>query len=779
MRTIQLLRRLAAALAGLALAGWLVLMQYDPAGIATSTRMAVFDAYQNASPRPYRDPAVSTGTGVIYVDVDRPSLERIGPWPWPRTRFATLIDKAMENGARAIVFETPFEWPDATSPREVVQEWLANPELDLEQVIRLERAASGLPDHDAVLATTIAGNPVVTAFSLTDQENDLTPVRKSQISARGGNLVQFVPTRAGMSPGLKSLEDAASGNGANTLSSGPGHDGVIRQVPLLERVSGVVVPALALEAVRVAEGVNGILAIVERPNAALGFGRRPGLQRIVAGTKEFPTDPDGGLWLHYTQPEPSRSIAAWKLFGGHPDAERLNGAIVFVSATVDGADAFVESPLGTIPGVEVHAQALEQMLLGHYLWRPDWALPTEQVYLLITGVALLALLITVGTLWAALFGTLAVGAALWGAWFGFSSKLWLLDPVLPVTGLILVFAIGSTMNLLRRNATERFIRTQFADRLPAKHINALVRNPAAAAPAGRPALVTALAADIRGFHRVAEPFSKDAAALARLINHIHDPLTRCVLRHDGMVDRFVGGGMNALWNAPVERTEHTVQACHAALRMVAELEPVNRDLERDAQRAHRPFIPVSMSIGIERGDAVVGNLGAEHIYDFSGIGGAVNEAQLLQRLSRQYGPAIIVGAEARDEVRSKFALLEIDELRLDGRIDPWRIYALLGDPIMRANPKFRALEEAHEAFFKAYRAREWATARQIIAQCRQLSGAIPTLYDLYDERITRLEASPPPDDWAGVHEIADLLSPAKSRIAIGKPEPAEVGEAQV
>jgi len=564
MRTIQLLRRLAAALAGFALAGWLVVMQYDPAGIATTVRLVVFDYYQNASPRPYRDPKVSTGTGVVYVDVDRASLERVGPWPWPRTRFASLTDKILAREARAVVFETAFEWPDATSPAEAVQEWLANPELDIDQIARLQEASIGLPDHDMVFARAIARGPVVTAFSLSNDANALVPVRKAPISARGGDLSEFLRQRPGMAPSLKSLEEVASGNGARTLSAGPGSDGVTRQVPLLEKVSATVIPSLSVEAIRVSEGARGVIGFVTRADGDLKFGRRPGLDRIVVGNRELPTDPDGGLWLHYTQAEPSRSLPAWKVLSDHPDASGLANAIVFVSATVQGSEAFIDTPVGTVPRVEAHVQAVEQMLLGHYLWRPNWALPAEQVYLLIAGVALLALLITAGTLWAILFGALAVAGAFAGGWFAFTSKLWLVDPILPVTGLIAVLLIGSTMNLMRRNATEQFVRAQFADRLAPKHISALVRNPAAAAPAGRSVEVTALSADVRGFHRVAEPFNDDPQGLATLVNDIHEPLTRCVLRHDGMVDRFVGGGMNALWNAPVAREDHTIQACHAA-----------------------------------------------------------------------------------------------------------------------------------------------------------------------------------------------------------------------
>ena len=788
MTTIRLLRRLAAILASLALAGWIVLMQYDTAGIATAARTAVFDLYQQLSPRPYRDPALTTGTGVVYVDIGRTSLEQVGPWPWPRTRIAALVDAALDAGARAVVLEMPFEWPDATSPREAVQEWLASPDLDLDQIMRLEEAASGLPDHDAVLARAVAGGPVVIGFSLTDDANPLTPVAKAPVTARGGSLDAHVPERAGMVASLKALEDAANGTGARTLLSGPANDGIVRQVPLLERVGPVVVPGLALEALRVAENAGGIIAIIVRPDRDLAFGSRTGIARITVGSKEFPTDPDGSLWLHYTPTGSTPALAAWQVLGGHPDTRRIDGAIVFVTATAEGRSAYARTPLGDeVPRVVAHAQALEQMLLGHYLWRPGWALPAEQVFLLVAGVATLALLVMAGTLWGALFAVLSAGAAMAAGWYAFTGKLWLVDPALPVAGLALVLVIGSGINLMRRNATETFIRAQFSDRLPPAQIARLVRTPAAAAPDGRETDVTALAAGVRGFHRVAEPFGSDAKGLARLVNDIHTPLARCILKHDGMLDRYVGGGLTALWNVPLPNEQHTLKTCHAALRMVAELEPVNRDLERHAHSAHRPFIPVSMSIGIERGTAIVGNLGAAHQYDFSGVGGAVNEAQLLQRLSRRYGPAIIVGAAARDRVRDKFALLEIDQLRLDSRIDPWRIYALLGDPIMGASPKFRALDEAHKAFFKAYRARDWARARQVIAECRKLSGAIPTLYDLYDERIARFEQTPPPDGWAGVHEIADLLAPAKSKVTLGSPDAAprnapdadETGEAPV
>ncbi|MEX2250416.1 MAG: adenylate/guanylate cyclase domain-containing protein, partial [Parvibaculum sp.] len=113
------------------------------------------------------------------------------------------------------------------------------------------------------------------------------------------------------------------------------------------------------------------------------------------------------------------------------------------------------------------------------------------------------------------------------------------------------------------------------------------------------------------------------------------------------------------------------------------------------------------------------------------------------------GPAIIVGEGTQRSVGGRYALLEIDLVSTPRHPEGRRVYALLGDPIMRANPKFRALQEAHTLIFSAYRSQRWAEARAAIAECRKLNGAIPTLYDFYEARIAAYEANPPGPHWNG------------------------------
>ena len=126
---------------------------------------------------------------------------------------------------------------------------------------------------------------------------------------------------------------------------------------------------------------------------------------------------------------------------------------------------------------------------------------------------------------------------------------------------------------------------------------------------------------------------------------------------------------------------------------------------------------------------------------------------MLRDHSSAYGPTILVGETARTEADKLFALLEIDFLRVTENQDPRHIYALMGNPLVRASPKFRALETTHQEIFSAYRAQNWALARALVNECRKLPAASPRLYDIYENRISELERIPPGPGWDGAHVL--------------------------
>ena len=146
---------------------------------------------------------------------------------------------------------------------------------------------------------------------------------------------------------------------------------------------------------------------------------------------------------------------------------------------------------------------------------------------------------------------------------------------------------------------------------------------------------------------------------------------------------------------------------------------------------------------------VVGNFGTAELPAYTATGRAVRIAGEIERLSGVYGSVILAGGATRANAEKNFAFLEVDHVSLDAG-DPVSLYALLGTPLSRANPRFMALKAFHDRIFQCYRAREWDKARALIAQARTLSGANPMLYDLYLRRIDQFETHPPGGSWAGI-----------------------------
>ena len=127
----------------------------------------------------------------------------------------------------------------------------------------------------------------------------------------------------------------------------------------------------------------------------------------------------------------------------------------------------------------------------------------------------------------------------------------------------------------------------------------------------------------------------------------------------------------------------------------------------------------------------------------------MNLAQRIQALSHQYGPALIVADETRRLAERGFAFLEVDTIAAGASDPPVTVDAIMGEPVARASPKFRALTVFHDHIFQAIRKQHWQMARDLIAQCRRLSGASQKMYDLHLARIAYYEKHPPGENWDG------------------------------
>ncbi len=322
----------------------------------------------------------------------------------------------------------------------------------------------------------------------------------------------------------------------------------------------------------------------------------------------------------------------------------------------------------------------------------------------------------------------------------------MLGPGIVVAGVV---AAGTSARLYELWRSRLRLRSAFADALPFATMEKIARSPGLLKLDGDSRTVTYLSCGIRGFATLSASFRDDPASFTRLVQRVLTPLMDEVLGHGGAIDRLASDGFTAFWNAPLDDPEHAIHACEAASRMTERMAVINEELIQERRTDGVALAPVEIGIGIATGQGIAGGFRAHGRTAYSVNGDCAIVANRVQALSTQYGPAVIVSETTRKASERGFAFLEVDYIAAGAHEEPVKLYAMLGNPVVRASPKFRALMTFHEHIFQSLRTQQWQKTRDLIEQCRKLSGASQKVYDLHLARIGYFEANPPGDDWDG------------------------------
>jgi len=705
------------------------LRAWDP-GPVQLLRDLAFDTYQRTKPR-QQNVAESL---VRIVDIDDESLTRHGQWPWPRTLIAEMVDKLTAAKVAVIGFDVVFAEPDRLSPGRLIKSWPRTRELEA-----LLAKADTLPDNDKVLAEAVARANVVTGFFIVNQSGR-APALKAGYGVVGESPLRIVFGGPSAVATLAEIEAAAKGNGA--LNWVPGRDQVVRRVPAVMSVGDQLYPTLFTELLRVGQGASSYKIRTAPETAAV--------EAIQIGRASVPTDAEGRLVVYFAPRDPARSLSAWRILAGGFKAEDLEGRIVIIGTSAAGLLDIRATPLDpATPGVEVHAQAIEQVAAGIYLLRPDFSDGLEQLFLVVLCSAVMLMVPRIGAAWAGLIGFGFAGLAIGVAWMAFARFGWLLDPVYPALAVGLVFVVTTLVVYVRTERERRQVRSAFGRYLAPALVERLAADPARLKLGGEMRPMTLLFSDIRGFTTISERF--DAEGLTTFMNRYLTPMTDVILAEGGTVDKYMGDAIMAFWNAPLDNPDHAKSACRAALRMLDRLGALNSELTAEAAKAGREHVPIAIGIGLNSAVCCVGNMGSQQRFDYSVLGDGVNLASRLEGQTKIYGLGTLIGEETRS-LAPEFAALEVDLVRVKGKTEPARVYTLLGGPERAKGDAFRALESLQAGFLVAYRAGQWDAAERALNLLQSAGGTeLAGLCAVYAERIAAFRKDPPPPGWDGVY----------------------------
>lgn len=699
-----------------------------------SVRLIGFDLYQRLGPRTY-DPSLP----VRIVDIDDRSLGEIGQWPWPRSVMAKLRDSLAADGAAVVAFDVMFAEPDRTSLDQIAAH------LPAPTAAALTRAIGPLISNDALFAQSIAQAPTVLATTFTGETAPAALSAKAGFAIAGDDPRPFLNGFTGAVGNLPQFTGAAAGIGS--INWIPDRDQVVRRVPLMFRLGDTIVPSLAAEALRVAQGASTYVLKSSNANGETAYGRQTGLNHIRIGAVEIPTDADGGIWVQFRPARPDSFIPAWKVLEGKINPGDLAGRIVLVGTSAPGLIDLRATPLDeAVAGVEVHSQVIEQILSQKFLTRPDYAHALELFVTVVLGALLAFLLPRTPALVAAPIGGAIILVIPALGWIAYDFMGLLFDPLYPVFSLFLLIA-GSTAYLYRRTEQQRSeVRRAFGQYVSPTIVQELIAHPEKLVLGGEERELTLMFCDVRNFTQISEGLS--ATELTRFINDLLTPLTDLVLASSGTIDKYMGDAIMAFWNAPLDDPDHVRHACETACAIHKEMAALNDRWRDAAEEAGRPYKDVRIGMGLNTGVCCVGNLGSTQRFDYSAIGDEVNTTSRFEGLSKHYGLTSIVGEQTAARCQG-LRFLEVDLVQVKGKSRPSRIFTLV-DTLGLGGADAAAISAAHADFLRLYRSRDWAGAGAALEKCRaQDAKPLETLYNLFGSRIATFSENPPPADWDG------------------------------
>src|SRR5579872_188276 len=331
-------------------------------------RLRTFDLFQVLRPR------AQDLFPVTIVDIDEDSLKELGQWPWPRTTVADLVTRITQAGAVAIGFDIVFAEPDRMSPSVAATSFRG---LDPATKEKLD----SLPSNDEVLADAIKHSRVIVGQAGTARQ---VPMSNAELALRTGFAVRgpdprpFIVSFPGLLRNVLPIEQAAAGRGLFSIN--PETDGIIRRVPVVMEAQGALVPSLTMEMLRVVDDAGAIL--VRTDDAGVDAVAVPGL--------ELPTDRNGRFWVHFNKHNPARYVSAKDVLQGKLSPDRMRSRLVLIGTSAVGLLDVKTTPVeAAMPGVEVHAQILENVLTKSLLVNPNYAVSVELLIAVLFGLAII------------------------------------------------------------------------------------------------------------------------------------------------------------------------------------------------------------------------------------------------------------------------------------------------------------------------------------------------------------------------------------------------------
>ena len=579
-------------------------------------RLISFDAKINSIPETQSDQ-------IVLLNIGEKALEVNGQWPWPRHYFAQMISDLRNANAGIIGITVMYPEADRFGGDEVFTSWVKDNGIVLSQV----PSARGRSNVAPYVGTAVLGegDPYDFAYEYS-------------------NLVTNIPD----------LEKVAAGIGM--VNSTVEVDNLVRRMPLITQVNDQLYPSFPMEIIRVLQQkISYSMKVNEL-----------GIQDLMIPPYEpIKTDYTGSIWMNFSN--------QFQQIEYSDPLPNLQGKTVIVGVTAEGIQPILSTPKGPAYPHQIQASALQTIMNGDSITRPQIA---DLVEIALAGILGLGIILAVYylPLWlsAVAFGGFAAGAVL-ASGFAWSGSFFLIDWTYSLLVSILVFAQSSFNNFYKQFKLRQQIKKQFGTYVSPDLVKQLQKNPGLLKLGGERKEMTFLFMDIVGFTPISEHYKEhdDPEGLVELVNEFLDKMTKIILNNGGTIDKYMGDCIMAFWNAPLPCDNHAEMAVKSAIEIEEEINELKKEYE------DRGLPDINVGTGVNTGTCIVGNMGSESRFDYSVIGDAVNLAARLEATAGRHeylDYKTIISRATYQQLPSGYISTEIGTINVKGKKEPITIY---------------------------------------------------------------------------------------------------------
>lgn len=585
---------------------------------------------------------------IVIIDIDDASLQKFGQWPWSRSVVSDLITKLSDAKVGIIGLDIVFAEADQTSPHTIAS--------------KLNIESSNLDNYDQILAKTFSSTPTIGGyiFKFEDKSETNGPLIPAVFLEKGLKSNNSMLNPKNIVLNIDVLQDSFYSTGF--FNNIPDSDGMIRKVPLVMRYKGIIYPSLVLEMLRIYSNASNVEI----------YGDNIGITKIKFGDFTIPTDNMGRLFVNFRGGSRHfKYISALDILNGNFEVQDVAGKFVLVGTSAVALSDLRAIPLDSvIPGVEVLANVLDNILQGDFLYAP----PNEVIYDLLVIfciVIIFSVIFSYVNSWLLLpivvISSILMYQIFFYILFDLGIVLNLLFPFLAFTGTLILVVSLDYLNTIRQ---KEFIQRIFEKKVSKAVMLDLIKEKNNSLLEVHEKEVSIFFSDIRNFTTISEEINV-SSRLVLLLNRYLTPMAEEISKQEGTIDKFIGDAIMAYWNAPNNVKDHADKAVISAVKQIELLQELNKDLYIEFG------VKLKIGIGIHTGVVTVGEIGSMTRSDYTVIGDNVNLASRIEELNKFYNANIIISEDTRKQLKGEYVLRSLDIVRVRGKKNYVELYEVI------------------------------------------------------------------------------------------------------